>query len=112
MEMQYCFEHGIPYSTFIEWSNEDRARVIAFVLEKSTRCQMCGTAEWEWNENRFAYEPVSKYCHGCHLKEISAEDRNRTPGVTIELMPTGTVESAKRFLKAKRDYERREKKRR
>lgn len=68
---------------------------------------MCGTAPWEWEQDRFAYEPLEKYCHGCYLKEM-AEDPDPTrnkAGITMELMPTRTIEAAKRYVKAQRRYE-------
>ena len=65
------------------------------------RCDMCGTASWEWDENRRAYEPVEKFCHGCYIKTVAGTDNNDMPGTTIELVPTGTVEHAKRLVKQK-----------
>ena len=44
LEMSYCFEHGIPHSKFLKWDAEDRAKTLAFALESSMRCSMCGTA--------------------------------------------------------------------
>lgn len=106
--MQYCNEHGLPHSKFLAWDPIDRAKALAFVLEKNERCVMCGTAEWEWELDRFAYEPVEKFCHGCYLKDAAQDpDPNRNmAGITIELMPTNTIEAAKRYVKAKRKYER------
>lgn len=85
----------------------DRAKALAFLLEKGERCVLCGTAEWEWKENRFAYEAVSRHCKGCMIKEAASEGSERTPGVTIELRPTGTQESAQRVLKARDRQKRR-----
>lgn len=63
---------------------------------------MCGTAAWEWDPEsggkRFAYEPVSVHCQGCYVKDAASNDTERKPGVTIELHPTGTRESARRLL--------------
>ena len=50
----------------MEWDPEDRSKALAFLFEKGERCQMCGTAEWEWDENRHAYEPVLRTCWGCY----------------------------------------------
>lgn len=67
---------------------------------------MCGTAEWEWDPkrggNRFAYEAVAKHCQGCYIKDAAAEDGERRAGMSIELAPTGTPESAKRMLAAQK----------
>lgn len=63
---------------------------------------MCGTAEWEWADNPYAYEAVNHLCRGCYTKEAASEGEGRQLGVTVELRPTGTVESARRFLAAQR----------
>ena len=77
------------------------------MLEKAERCVMCGTAPWEWDEDRFAYEPIEKLCRGCYLKEMAHDpDPSRnTAGITMELSPTRTIEAAKRYIKAQRRYE-------
>ena len=102
MEMSYCYDNGIPHSEFLDWLPEDRAKALAFMLEKSARCDMCGTAEWEWEADRFAYTPVEKHCHGCYLKHMAGEEGAQMPGSTITLMPTRTAESAQRLAKMKR----------
>ena len=92
--MQFCSEHGLPHSQFLAWSPPDRAKQLAFTMEKSERCVLCGTAPWEWDPaqggSRFAYEPIEKYCHGCYIKTATGEETARNPGITIELAPTGT----------------------
>jgi hypothetical protein len=88
------------------WDPQDQAKAKAFMLEKAARCQMCGTAAWEWDPerggSRFAYEPVGVLCQGCYVKDGSSHDTERMPGVTIELHPTGTRESAQRLVAAQR----------
>lgn len=76
------------------------------MLEKAERCVLCGTAEWEWLENKFAYEPVEHYCHGCYLKAMAQDDdpKRNTKGVTMELLPTGTQEAAQRLIRAKKKW--------
>lgn len=70
---------------------------------------MCGTAQWEWDEDRFAYEPVEKFCQGCYLT-ASADDpdpnRNKD-GITIQLLPTRTIEAARRYVREQKRYEER-----
>lgn len=111
LELQICSEYGIAHSVFLQWEPADRAKALAFFLEKSSRCQMCGTADWEWDEkqggNRRAYEPVERFCPGCHIKLSAAtHDPNRnTDGITVELEPTGTRASALRLLKQARRAE-------
>lgn len=104
LDLQYCDEHGLRHSEFLQWSTEDRSKAIAFMLEKNARCVMCGTAEWEWDPkeggSRHAYEPVQEFCRGCYLKHVAGEGEDTVPGTTIVLMPTGTPEHARRQLKA------------
>jgi hypothetical protein len=86
-ELQYCVEHAIPHSEFLEWSDEDRAKVLAWTMEEPLRCQMCGTAEYEWEDNKFAYEPHAHVCRGCELKDLVMDDpdREHKPGEYIRL---------------------------
>jgi hypothetical protein len=103
MEMSYCFENGIPHSEFLDWDVEDRAKTLAFMLEKGSRCDMCGTAEWEWDADRRAYEPVEKFCMGCYLKHMAGEDSGSMPGTTIVMEPSRSKKSAQRHKKMKRE---------
>lgn len=100
--MSYCYEKGLSHDEFLSWSNEARAKTLAFALEQSSRCQLCGTAEWEWDENRFAYEPVEKFCHGCHLKAIATEGNNSLPGTTVELSPVTDMSKALKKVRFER----------
>lgn len=87
MEMAWCSEHGLPHSALLDWSPTDRAKLAAYLIESSSRCQLCGTAEWEWEDDRFAYEPIAKQCYGCYRKEIYEEDATKQPGTHITLIP-------------------------
>jgi hypothetical protein len=64
---------------------------------------MCGTADWEWEANKFAYEPVQKRCHGCYLKDITSETEQNTPGTTVVLLPSSqvTMEMREGLIKAR-----------
>lgn len=96
--MRYCHEHGIPHSRYVaEWTKEDKAKEVAFMLEEGQRCPSCGTAHWEWEENKYAYTTEEVFCQGCYIKSRSSEDNNSLPGTTIELVkPTPEVLAAKR----------------
>lgn len=111
LELQFCNDNGLPHSEFLEWSPEDRGKALAFRYEMGDRCQMCGTADWEWDTKqggrRFAYEPVAHTCKGCQAKEIAQEGNEKQPGVTIVLRPTGTIEWAKSMVARKRRERRR-----
>jgi len=89
--MSYCHEKAIPHSVFLEWDPEDRSKVLAYIMEQSLRCTMCGTAEWEWEENKFAYTPLEEFCRGCYQKSIysKVEQGNEPlPGTSVKLVPT------------------------
>ena len=102
--MSYCYEKGIPHSVFLCWSPEDRAKTLAYLIEHGSKCGMCGTAEWEWEHDRRAYEPVEKFCMGCYLKSMAGEESGQMPGTTITLEPSRGVKAAKRLAKRKREY--------
>lgn len=96
--MRYCVEKGIPHDEWLQWSQESRAKTLAFLLYEAQTCQLCGTAEWEWEENKFAYEPEERFCRGCYLKHIAGEDRNSLPGTTIELVPVTEARRIEKFV--------------
>jgi hypothetical protein len=89
--MGYCYDKAIPHSEFMEWDGVDRSKILAYRMEEASKCQMCGTAPWEWEEDRFAYEPVQHMCHGCYLKDIASETEQNTPGVSVILLPSRAV---------------------
>lgn len=85
--MSWCSEHGLPHSALLDWDNEDRAKLAAFLFESAERCSMCGTAAWEWDEDRYAYEAMQMQCYGCYIKEASNEGREHSPGTYTTLIP-------------------------
>jgi hypothetical protein len=102
MELALCNEWGIPHSEFLSWSTEDRSKAVAFAIEKGLRCDLCGTAEWEWEENKRAYAPAEEFCMGCYIKTVFGQDGNDTPGSTIKLIPSNSVEHAKHLAAEKK----------
>jgi len=81
-------EKGIPHDEFLDWDPSSRAKALAWLMEHGTQCALCGTAPWEWKENRFAYDVEEVFCEGCYRKEISSRDnQDRLPGTRIELVP-------------------------
>lgn len=101
--MSYCSEHGIPHSKFLKWDPEDRAKTIAYVLESGQRCSMCGTAPWEWEENKFAFTAVDEFCKGCYQKAIHTEQQGSSlPGTNVKLIPTTPQLTAQMALKARK----------
>lgn len=100
--MSYCFERGISHGEFLAWSGEDRAKTLAYALEQASRCQLCGTAQWEWDENRFAYEAEEQFCQGCYMKHVASEGNNNLPGTTVELVPVTELSRAQKTVRAQR----------
>lgn len=88
----------------MSWNPDDRSKAIAFILEKSAHCELCGTADWEWEENRRAYAPVEHFCLGCYTKTVYGEDSNNSPGTTIRLIATNSVEYARRLTAEKKRF--------
>ena len=89
--MAWCSDHGLPHSALLAWDPEDRAKLVAHLLEAGERCQMCGTADWEWAADRYAYTPVAKMCTGCHLKDAAAED-DLPAGTSMVLIPRAVAQ--------------------
>lgn len=101
--MSFCCEKGIPHSVFLQWKPEDRAKVLAYLLEKAARCTMCGTAPWEWEENKFAYTPVEELCQGCYRKSVYQDTEGRSlPGTNVKLVPTTPYFKARESVTAKK----------
>lgn len=93
----------MPHSQLLEWDADDRAKLMAFLLENAERCDMCGTASWEWEENRFAYEATDSFCHGCYLKSVYADTgQDSMPGTSVSLVPNTEYRKAKRKVDAEK----------
>jgi hypothetical protein len=71
-------------------------------MEKAMRCDLCGTAEWEWEEDKRAYAPAEQFCMGCYMKTVYGDGGNSSPGTTIRLVPTNTVEHARIMVAQKK----------
>ncbi len=62
----------------MSWSDEDRAKALAYRRYEAQRCRGCGTRQKEWDADRFAYVAQSRVCAGCEL--IAQERRNAPEG--------------------------------
>lgn len=100
--MSYCVDKAIPHSEWLSWPAEDRAKTIAYIQEDAARCSMCSTAQWEWDENPYAYEPVEEFCKGCYLKSIASEDAGKMPGTRVTLTPVTAQLRAKQWVENER----------
>lgn len=97
-EVAYCYERGIPHSRFLaKWSPEDRAKVIAYGLEKSAVCPGCGSAEWQWDPEQGgstnAFDAVVETCPGCQRKDWLRDDHEKLPsGSSVVLVPRAVAD--------------------
>jgi hypothetical protein len=104
--MSFCNEQGIPHSEFLSWDAEDRAKQLAYMMESAERCDMCGTAEWEWEENPFAYEAIDHFCKGCYMKSVFSDQEGKgLPGTNVRLIPVTPMRRAERVVQAKKRAE-------
>lgn len=55
---------------------------------------MCGTAPWEWEEDRFAYMATVHVCEGCKHREAARDDARNIDGGTIILVSGAAKEAA------------------
>jgi hypothetical protein len=101
--MSFCNDKGIPHSQFLDWDTEDRSKAIAFLEEASLRCSMCGTAPWEWEQNKFAFTAVDEFCQGCYQKSVFSETQGSSlPGTNVKLIPTTPQLTAQMAMKARK----------
>lgn len=78
--MGYCFDNGIPYSVFTgrvvgknspAWLEEDRIKVLEYIMFKAELCPNCGTSESDWvDEHNHLLDPPplevrTRKCYGC-----------------------------------------------
>jgi hypothetical protein len=108
--MQLCAEYHIRHSEFLSWDVDDQSQALAFAMEKAAYCQLCGTADWQWDEkvggSRHAFEAVENFCHGCyHQSGAQTNDPNRNmDGITVGLSRTNTREAAQRMVRQQKRY--------
>jgi hypothetical protein len=80
MEMEYCFDHAVPHSQFMEWSEDDQDKVIAYNVFKRTVCAKCGTIPEDWLDEQGEYlEPppyvvTTRHCPGCATLSDAREE--------------------------------------
>lgn len=91
MQVAWCTDKGIPHSQFLRWDEADQQKVMASLLEERSRCKSCGTSEWEWAEDQFAYSTARHVCRGCMLLDAAQEDTGDLPGAKMVLLPKDRV---------------------
>lgn len=52
--------------------------------EACARCPLCGTSDWEWEEDEHAWQADIWRCHGCEAKDalrrqVQQADENASP---------------------------------
>lgn len=88
---------------FLEWEPDDRAKVLAYTLEQASRCSMCGTAPWEWEDNRYAYTAIDEFCQGCYQKSAFTDQESKSlPGTNVKLVPTTPMMKARMLVRTKK----------
>ena len=92
MEVAWCAERGLPHSAILNWDAEDRAKLMAHLLEQSYICNQCGTSSLEWEKDMDAYEAVVTMCRGCLIKDAANDDAPDIPGARVTLVPAATAE--------------------
>lgn len=109
LEVGYCYDHGIPYSEYLErWTDADRARVAAVGLERARICSKCGTDSMDWEDDPYAYAPMFVTCPGCQkIEALSKDDTPRPLGTSIRLVPKETAVRLAREAEAGRPRPRR-----
>lgn len=101
--MSYCYENAIPHSEFLKWDPEDRAKVLAFMMEQISRCTSCGTAAWEWEQNKFAYTVTEEWCQGCYQKSVYQDTEHKgLAGTRVTLVPTTPLIKAQMTVTARK----------
>jgi len=64
---------------------------------------MCGTASWDWEENRFAYTAMDEFCAGCYQKQVYTDQQGSSlPGTNVKLVPTTPQLTAQMAMKARK----------
>ncbi len=105
--MGLCNEWGIPHSEFMEWQPDDRSKALAYAIEKGLKCGLCGTADWEWEEDKRSYTPIEHFCLGCYYKGQIEEEAGHQKGTTVQLVPTGSTAHQKRLVAQAKQYAKR-----
>lgn len=70
----------------LSWEPDDRSKLIAHLLDEGQRCGVCGSSEWEWREDRYAYEAAAHTCRGCQILDVAKEDESPGPGTRMVLI--------------------------
>lgn len=99
MELDYCVPKGIPHSVFLDWDPVDQDKVIAWTMEKNSKCPDCGTEISAWLDSSGRplvpepYVAEANYCRGCATvedmrEELKRQDPDRIGQMKLFLRPT------------------------
>ena len=66
---------------FLDWSDEDQDKALAWKLQQKGRCDSCGTFDWQWPDegNDSDLEADGYICFGCERIEREVERRSEQP---------------------------------
>lgn len=88
--MAYCGPRGIPLSRFLQWPVDDQVAALGWLAEDRLRCPHCGTAEWEWEEDRDFAHAEARVCPGCNAIGLERKAWEKSaefmPGLSIRLV--------------------------
>jgi hypothetical protein len=59
-------------------------------LEKAELCGLCGTADWQWDEDPEAFVAAAVVCRGCARREAKSEAEGqgvKQHGSSVQLVP-------------------------
>ena len=78
--IDYTAERGIPYTAFLTWTPDDRARALAWVRAESARCPGCGVHRWAREDFVDHYEFDFDRCPVCEKRDAKKHDSKGKTG--------------------------------
>lgn len=80
---------GIPHSKFLSWDEDDQDKALAYMAEKRSVCEHCGTRKEVWDADPNAYVGWQDRCKGCEVIEQEKDniDQAHSKGVKVMLVP-------------------------
>lgn len=76
--MDYCGPAGIPHSTFLAWSDLDRAKALAWQRREGERCPSCGMDHTapdgtRYDERSLPWRVEHHTCPSCRALALSVD---------------------------------------
>lgn len=85
---------GIPYSTFLGWSDDDQHVALEYERLMRQVCPRCGTRPQDWEDDPFAHVGQHQACMGCEVKGQEEENiaEQARPFTDVYLIPRWAAE--------------------